>query len=135
MEMKNLAIFAAVKKRMDWLAQRQEVLAQNISNADSPDYRARDLKPYNFKELLRREGAQLNMVTSGDGHLPGRRKRIRDFSEHADRRPFETAPDGNAVVLEEQMSKIGETGASFKLATNLYRKHVGMLRMALGNKS
>jgi flagellar basal-body rod protein FlgB len=134
MELKSMTLFEAVKKRMDWLAQRQEVLSQNIANADSPKYKARDLKPYNFKELLRREGAQLNMVSSGKGHLPGRRKRISDFDSQADRRPFETTPMKNSVVLEEQMSKIGETGASYKMATNLYRKHIGMLRMALSGR-
>ena len=134
MELKSLTLFQAVKKRMDWLAQRQEVLSQNIANADSPKYRAKDLKPYNFKELLRRESAQLNMAATGEGHLPGRRKRIRDFSEANDKRPFETTPAGNSVVLEEQMAKVGETGASYKLATTLYRKHSGMLRMALGRK-
>lgn len=134
MDLKSVTLFQAVKKRMDWLAQRQEVLSQNIANADSPKYRARDLKPYNFKELLRSEGAQLNMVANGEGHLPGRRKRIRDFAEVSDRRPFETNPTGNSVVLEEQMAKVGETGTNYKLATNLYRKHMGMLRMALGQK-
>ncbi|MAH84610.1 MAG: flagellar basal-body rod protein FlgB [Rhodospirillaceae bacterium TMED8] len=133
MDMKNLTIFQAVKKRMDWLTQRQEVLSHNIANADSPHFKARDLKPYNFKELLRRESAQLNIIASGEGHLAGRRKRIRDFAEQKDLRPFETAPGGNSVVLEEQMGKIGETGASYKMATNLYRKHIGMLRMAIGN--
>ena len=126
-----MTLFQAVKKRMDWLAQRQEVLSQNIANADSPNYKARDLKPYNFKELLRREGAQLNMASNGKGHLPGRRKRIKDFDSQADRRPFETTPMKNSVVLEEQMAKVGETGANYKMATNLYRKHVGMISMAL----
>jgi flagellar basal-body rod protein FlgB len=134
MELKGITLFQAVKKRMDWLAQRQEVLSQNIANADSPKYRASDLKPYNFKDLLRQEGNQLNMSVSGDGHLPGRRKRIRDFAAQTERRPFETSPSGNSVVLEEQMAKIGETGANYKLASNLYRKHIGMMRMALGQK-
>ena len=135
MDLKPITLFEAVKKRMDWLAQRQEVLSQNIANADSPNYRARDLKPYNFKELIRRESAQLNMVASEGGHLPGRRKRIRDFSEQKERKPFETAPAGNSVVLEEQMAKVGETGANYKMATNLYRKHLSMIRMALGSRN
>ncbi len=134
MELKSMTLFQAVKKRMDWLAQRQEVLSQNIANADTPRYRARDLKSYNFKELLRRENTQLNVRVARDQHLPGRRKRIRDFAEYKDRRPFETAPTGNSVILEEQMTKVGETGSNYKLATNLYRKHIGMLRMALGSK-
>ncbi len=129
-----MTLFQAVRKRMDWLAQRQEVLSQNIANADTPKYRARDLKSYNFIELIRRENAQLNMKVVNDGHLSGRQKRIRDFAEYKDRRPFETAPTGNSVVLEEQMAKVGETGSNYKLATNLYKKHIGMLRTALGSK-
>ena len=70
-ELGNLGLFQVVKKRLNWLGQRQEVLAQNIANADTPNYRSSDLKPYNFKELLRREDAQLNMVASGSKQYPG----------------------------------------------------------------
>ncbi|MEK9722377.1 MAG: flagellar basal body rod protein FlgB [Rhodospirillaceae bacterium] len=130
-EVGDLTLFQAVKKRLNWLAQRQEVLSQNIANADTPKYRASDLRPYDFKELLRREGAQLNMVATGSNHLPGRQKRIRDFAAEQGK-PFETAPAGNNVVLEEQMAKVGETGTSYKMTTGLYKKHLAMLRMALG---
>lgn len=134
MDLDKVTLFSVVKKRLGWLGQRQEILAQNIANADTPDYRAKDLKPFQFKELIRRESAQLNMVADGPGHLGGRRKRIRDFSEEQVRRPFETTPTGNSVVLEEQMAKINESNINHKLATNLYRKHLGMFRTALRNR-
>ena len=127
----SLGLFQAVKKRLNWLGQRQEVLAQNIANADTPNYRSSDLKPYNFKELLRREDAQLNMVTSGSNHLSGRKKRIRDYSSEKSS-PFETSPAGNNVILEEQMAKVGETGTNYKMATGLYKKHLHMFKIALG---
>ena len=133
-DLNGLTLFQAVKKRLNWLGQRQEVLAQNIANADTPKYRSKALKPYNFQELIRRESAQLNMVASGPNHLPGQRKRIRDFAEDTERKPFETAPAGNSVVLEEQMAKVGETGANFKMTTSLYTKHLGMFRTALGGR-
>lgn len=129
----SLTLFQVVKKRLNWLGQRQEILAQNISNADTPDYRVSDLKPYNFKELIRREGAQLNMIVTGSEHLPGRQKRIRDYASE-EHKPFETAPAGNGVILEEQMSKIGETGVNYKMTTGLYRKHLGMIKTALGRQ-
>ena len=52
-ELSSLGLFQAVKKRLNWLGQRQEVLAQNIANADTPDYRSADLKPYNFGAKMR----------------------------------------------------------------------------------
>jgi len=130
-ELNSIAVFQAVKKRLNWLGQRQEVLSQNIANADTPKYRANDLKPYNFKELLRREGGQLNMVATGSNHLTGRQKRIRDYASEQGK-PFETAPAGNNVVLEEQMAKVGETGASYQMTTGLYKKHLNMIKIALG---
>ena len=128
----DLTIFSAVRKRLGWLTQRQEILAQNIANANTPKYRATDLKSYSFKELIRSEGMQLNMTVSEASHMPGRRKRIRDFSEVTTRHPFETSPDGNSVIIEEQMGKINETQLSHKLTTNIYKKHLAMFRIALG---
>ena len=46
---------------------------------------------------------------------------------------YETAPAGNAVVLDEQMGKLAETQLDYELTTNLYRRQVGMLKTALGS--
>ncbi|MCG8511465.1 MAG: flagellar basal body rod protein FlgB [Rhodospirillales bacterium] len=132
MDLNKIAVFAIAKKRLGWLTQRQEVLAQNIANADTPNYKARDLEKFEFQRLIRRESAQLNMVSTHESHEGGRRKRIRDFTEEKDRKPYETTPSGNSVVLEEQMGKINNTSASHKLTTKLYTKQLAMIRTALG---
>lgn len=132
MEFSSLPLFQAVKKRLNWLTQRQEVLSHNVANADTPRFQARDLKPYEFRELIRRETAQINMAVTTDNQLQGARKRIRDFAEEDLRKPFETAPGGNDVVLEEQMAKINESSIQHRLTTELYRKHLGLFKMALG---
>ncbi len=132
MELDKITLFSAVKRRLSWLTQRQEVLAQNVANADTPQYRARDLKAFNFREIIRRENSQLNIEMSDPSHLPGQRKRIRDFSQVEERKPFETAPNGNSVIVEEQMAKINGSQINHKLTTNLYKKHLTMFRIALG---
>ncbi|MBL6933344.1 MAG: flagellar basal body rod protein FlgB [Rhodospirillales bacterium] len=134
MDLNKLTLFGMVKNRLNWLGQRQEVLAQNIANSDTPKYRPSDLRPYNFKELVRNEAAQLNLEATGQNHIQGIRRRIRDFSAEVERKPFETAPNGNSVVLEEQMGKINETQISHDLTTQLYKKHLNMIRMAIGNR-
>jgi flagellar basal-body rod protein FlgB len=132
MDFNKMSLFGMVKSKLNWLGQRQEVLAQNIANSDTPRYRASDLKPYNFEKLVRKEAGQLNMVSNDPSHLPGRRVRIRDYSSIVERRPFETMPNGNAVVLEEQMAKINETQVNHSLMTQLYKKHLSMIRMSIG---
>ncbi len=131
MDFGDTTLLAAVKKRLGWLSQRQEVLAQNIANANTPRYRAHDLKPMEFKDILRQEKIQLNMDVTNASHQPGRRKRIRDFAEETTRQPFETSPTGNSVVLEEQMAKVNETHTKHSLVTQLYKKHLKMITTAV----
>jgi flagellar basal-body rod protein FlgB len=132
MEIGKLTLFSMVKNRLTWLGQRQEVLAQNIANSDTPKYKPSDLKAYNFKDLVRNETAQLNLKANGPNHIQGNRRRIRDFALQVERNPFETAPNGNAVILEEQMAKLNETQISHNLTVQLYKKHLSMIRMAIG---
>ena len=134
MELFSLPLFQAVKKRLGWLGQRQEVLTQNIANADTPGYRARDLKNYDFREIVRREAQQINMAVTNPSQMPGQRKRLRDFTEAELKIPYETRPDGNSVVIEEQMVKINEAGLKHHLTTELYRKHLSLFRLALGRE-
>ena len=46
--------------------------------------------------------------------------------------PEESKPDGNQVLLEEQMQKIGEIKDNYQLAVNLYQSNIAMLKTAIG---
>lgn len=132
MDFSKLTLFSIVKNRLNWLSQRQEVLAQNIANSDTPKYRPKDLKTYNFGDLVRRENMQLTLKTSSPNHLQGIRRRIVDYSSEVERRPFETSPNGNAVVLEEQMAKVSETQIDYRFTTQIYKKQLAMIKLAIG---
>jgi flagellar basal-body rod protein FlgB len=142
MDFGSLPLFDMIKKRLSWLNQRQNVLAKNIANADTPGYRPRDLKSFDFQTLLRGRSekaasgqpnsGKLGLSRTANGHLVGSASSGSGFSTVVNRRPYETMPTGNGVVLEEQMAKINETGLSHKLTTELYKKHLSMLSTALG---
>lgn len=134
MDLGKTALFEVIKGRLAWLSQRQQVLARNIANADTPGYRPRDLESFGFGEMVRSRAGDLDMEMTSPVHLGGQRPPGHAFSEKENRRPFETAPSGNAVVLEEQMAKVNETSVAHKLTAQLYRKHLGMIRMALGRR-
>jgi flagellar basal-body rod protein FlgB len=129
----KLSIFDAIARRMTWLGQREQVLAQNVANADTPDYVPQDLKHGPFARLLARKPAPVEPATTHPGHLRGARGPAARPAESEDQRKrFETAPSGNAVVLEEQLIKVAETQMDYQTMTNLYRKHMQMIRTALG---
>ena len=134
MDLNKVPLFGMMKQRLAWLGQRQEVLAQNIANADTPGYRPRDIKPLEFRGMINRQLSPVTMETTHGNHLPGQAKSAKTYDDHVNRRPYETAPAGNAVILEEQMAKISENGVAHRLTTELYRKHLGMIRTAIGGR-
>ena len=128
----RLSIFEVIARRMDWLGQRQTVLAQNVANADTPGYEPQDMKDGPFGRLLARKLAPVAPASTHPSHLQGQAPVPRPGESEDQRDRFETAPSGNAVVLEEQLVKVAETQMAYQTMTNLYRKHLGMIRTSLG---
>lgn len=134
MDFQKIPLLSALVKRMDWLGERQRVLAENVANADTPGFQPRDLKPLSFRDLLGKAEGRMRMASTAPQHLsaaPGTAAPERKV----DRGAYETAPAGNAVVLEQQLMRVAETQLQHATMTNLYRKHVGMLKTALGRNN
>ena len=138
MELTDLPMFGLVRRRLDWLNQRQQVIAQNVANADTPKYNSHDLKDFDFRAELRRNGKKnagttpVNMTATDPKHIARSGKGgAQDFKVSDDRRPYESAPDGNQVVLEEQMVRMNETQVDHGTMTQLYRKHMAMFKTVI----
>ena len=134
MELDKIALFGLVNKRLAWPPHRHEVLAKNTANAHTPGYKPRDLKAFDFKRLVSREVGRVTLDVTNRAHVGDGPGRSADFAEERTRHPYESAPAGNAVILEEQMMKVGETTMSYRLTTELYKKHLNMIRTALGRR-
>lgn len=134
MDLDNLSFFKMAKARMDWAAERQQVLSQNVANADSPRYQPRDIKSPNFKALVHalRNPQQVKATMTDPRHLPGTLPERGTYRVEEVKRAYETSPDGNGIVLEDQMSRISETRSTYEVTMNLYQKQLKMIRHALG---
>jgi flagellar basal-body rod protein FlgB len=134
----DVGLFKLFSAHMRWLGQREVVLGQNIANADTPDYRPHDLRARDFERLaagVRAAGARLPVRATDPGHLDGQPALRLGLESQEQRHTFEVSPDGNAVVLEEQMAKMAETALAYQTTSNLYQKYLGMIRTALGTQS
>ncbi len=125
-------IFAVLGKRLDWLSQRQQVLAENVANADTPNYVPRDLDEAEFRRILRNQLSPMGPKATHAAHLRGTVQRGGPANSTRQKDPYETSPSGNAVVLEEQLIKVAKTQSDYQTIINLYRKHMDMVRTALG---
>ncbi len=139
MDLKNISLFKSLDQKMTWLNERQKVLAQNIANANTPGYVSQDLKKVSFQSHLNNSSQSGNgqtgiaMKTSDPRHMTGLGGTTASFQIRQETSEYlETTPDGNTVDLERELTKMAEVQMEYTLATNLYKKHVGMLKTALG---
>lgn len=131
MDLSDIPIFNMMNKRMGWLTQRQQVLAQNIANSDTPNYKPHDLLKQNFSRFLRPSVPRQNMAVTSANHIEPTRRNSEHRSEKS-AEVYETSLAGNSVIIEEQLMKVSETQGNYRLATNLYQKHLNMLKSAIG---
>jgi flagellar basal-body rod protein FlgB len=132
MDLNSLKFFKMAMTRMDWAAQRQKVLSQNVANADTPNYRPKDVKEVNFKDVLRgTTAAPVTVARTNPTHLKGTIPEQDHFRSLGIRKTFEESPDGNQVVIEEQMEKVGDTRSAYNTAVTLMSAHMRMLTMAV----
>ncbi len=118
-------LFDLLESKLGWIDSRQRVLAQNIANTDTPDYTAKDVSP--FEASLSQ--FDIEPVLTSPLHLAGL-----SFANGVHRvARTERAPDGNAVGLEDQLTKVADDESAQALTGNLWKTYMGMFMTALGH--
>ncbi len=117
-------ILGLAASRLGWLDDRQRVLARNIANSDTPGFVPRDEQPFGKTLALQVEPVQTNPM-----HLAGNST---ETAGTVTMRPRQRSIDGNAVSLDEQMTKVADTDTQQRLVTSLYGKYASMYATALG---
>lgn len=133
MSLTDLKFVGFLKTKMQWHQARQNVLAQNVANANSPRYKPQDLKPLQFGESLRVNA--LESVATQRTHRAHFGETTLEGRGNVDKRSgkdFEVTPAGNAVVLEEQMIKVSSNQFEFQMASELYGRSIALLKTAIG---
>ncbi|MDX2112211.1 MAG: flagellar basal body rod protein FlgB [Alphaproteobacteria bacterium] len=132
----DLPLFQIMRGKLGHLSQRQAVLAQNIANADTPGYKAKDVKEQDFAAIASRmhQAASMPMAKTNAGHLSGQPVSVGSNKFIKRESTYEQNPNGNNVVIEEEMMRVAENQAEYQKVLNLYRKSVDMFRTALGRQ-
>jgi flagellar basal-body rod protein FlgB len=131
MALSDIPIFSMLRTRMQWHQERQRVLADNVANSDTPDFRPRDLVEPKF-DLALPTAPTITLARTDPGH---------QISPEADSTPFarttsgfQIRPAGNAVSLEDEMMKIADNQMDFQTVSALYGKGLGLIKLAVGKK-
>jgi flagellar basal-body rod protein FlgB len=134
MAITDIPILNMLRTRMDWGQQRQKVLAENVANSDTPNYRARDVEPLKFDPSVQAEHlTTVALAQTEPGHIAGvaaQGSRFRTAADH-----YEVRPTGNSVSLEDEMMKVAANQMDFQAVTALYTRSLNLIKTALGKSS
>ena len=119
---------ALAEQRLRWAEARQRVLAQNIANADTPNYRPSDMQP--FAKVLSGKLKERQLVATNANHLQGTRQQ--DGRTLKERLSATRDPNGNAVSLEREALRVADTDSAHATALSVRRRYMSMFMTALG---
>ena len=135
MDITEIPLFAMLKSRMGYLTERQRVIAQNVANADTPNYLPQDVKPFSFQAHMAAAAVSqpgpMSVAVTNPMHIahtatsPNPPKVKSRKSQDT-----ETTLDGNSVVLEDEMLKLTDTRMNYDAAVCFYQKSLNLLKMA-----
>jgi flagellar basal-body rod protein FlgB len=132
--LEGINLFRLADGRMQYLAERQGLIARNIANADTPGYVSRDLTP--FDNSFASGGipvpgsAALQLTRTSTDHL-GSATTAATNAISSTTEGYSEKPDGNGVSIEEQMIKAADNTNSFALVSAAYAKSIAILKMSI----
>jgi flagellar basal-body rod protein FlgB len=137
MEPGDIPLLAMLKGRLGYLSDRQRLIAENVANADTPGYKARDLKDFSFQAHVQ--------AAAGGGAVAATPAGVMAVTQPGHMQPkgaplgvkpvkaldSEVTLDGNGVVLEDEMVKLTQARMDYDAAIGFYQKSIGLLKMAI----
>jgi len=133
MPISGLPILGMLRTKMHWHQERQRLLAENISNTDTPNFRPSDLTPMKFDSQA--QGAPgVGVMRTSVSHMNGLASGGASQFQAQRNSGSETRPGGNAVSLEDEMLKVAENQMDYQAAASLYTKSLSLVKSALGKR-
>jgi len=118
--------FGLHEKALNLRAQRMEVLSQNIANADTPGFKARDI---DFKNVLNNvQGSSMRATHAGHVRHVGSAGAGSGLLYTV---PFSTAVDGNTVDISVEHAKYGKAAAEYQATLRFIEGNIAGVRKAL----
>jgi flagellar basal-body rod protein FlgB len=106
---------------------RASVLANNIANADTPNYKARDIS---FDSMLQQERTRLSMAATNDKHFAAESS-VGATDELLYRVPSQPSLDGNTVDMQREQAEFAQNSLQFDTSFMLLDRKISGMKKAL----
>lgn len=128
----NQTTIPALEQSLSFAQRRHELLAGNIANVDTPDYRARDLDVGDFQNAL---AESIATVEKNAGSMVSPVTRDDVFSGPRDATEQIVYHDGSDVSLEHQVTELAKNQHLHGLAITTMRSQFSLLRAAITERA
>lgn len=128
--MQPIQLFDLASRQAEWLSIRQQVVAGNIANANTPEFKAKDVTP--FSAVLNNAG--ISMARTNAAHLSGNSLDSTidvGIEKESLNQEIGVQESGNTVSLAQELSKSGEIKRQYELSTNLVKSFHGMMMLTV----
>ncbi|WP_338562854.1 flagellar basal body rod protein FlgB [Erwinia sp. E_sp_B04_7] len=117
-------------------AQRQEILASNIANADTPGYQARDIdfasQLNKVMEQGRSQGAGMSLAVTSARHIPAETLQPASM-DLMYRIPDQPSMDGNTVDMDRERTQFADNSLKYQTDLTLISSQIkGMMSVLQG---
>lgn len=127
MDLNNLTIFNMANQELNYLTERQKVLATNLANSNTPGYIAKDLEEPKFQDELKKA---LAVNVTNEKHFAGLPSQISSNGVYTPKPDYALTIDGNGVIIEDQLNKVAETKGDYNRMLTIYTTYRNMLKTA-----
>ncbi|KQP55226.1 flagellar biosynthesis protein FlgB [Methylobacterium sp. Leaf399] len=126
--MTGVYLFEIASQQARHLAVRQATIASNVANANTPDYKARDVVP--FAEVLSRAGSMTGLAMTASAHVASAESPVPTRPVKAEA-AWDALETSSSVSLEQEMLKAGEVSRDHNLNTGIVKAFHRMLMSAV----
>ena len=117
----NIPLFNLISQRMEILSQRQKIIAQNVANANTPQYKQIDTSS------VAGPGQIAMMATTSE-----RPSGFFTINQSSPQLKYRNNISGNDVDLDVEMEHMALVQTDYELMTTLYHKQMTFFNIALG---
>lgn len=125
------SIFKLINEKLNWLSKRNSVLTNNIVNAATPGFEAKDLQKSKFDKHLINKNLDIGMARTNNKHF-GFSPKVQVSTSNLIKVGGEKTLSGNTVDTETEMMKVNETGTKYLEMTTTYSHYDKLFNIAIG---
>jgi flagellar basal-body rod protein FlgB len=134
MDINGIPLFSMLKSRMSYIGAREQLISQNVANADTSGYTPQDLQAFDASKALESasgpDAGVIQTATTEPGHLQPQTLQSSVQWKVVDTEDSQSTLSGNKVTLEDEMAKMSDSRMDYEAAVGFYQKAMSLLQMA-----